>query len=220
MAQWQNKQQQWGAYPPTDGYQPVSAPNPGYSAPYAPPNAPPPAQQAYYGDEKDPYAGGRFRPEKKINDLFFLVFFVAQVRPVLRVRGGLDADRAVCGPVSGIRSALGLCALAVGTGWRAGRRRGQWFYRHERHPGLVRISLHFWVQMLTGDSHTVYLLLFITGAGLLLSTVYLMLVRAFTRMIMHITLVLSILLNMYAHPLPTTPQSHITRAAEYARTTG
>lgn len=45
-------------------------------------------------------------------------------------------------------------------------------------------------------SHTVILLLFVTGAGLVLSAFYLMLTRAFTKIIMHITLVLSILLNM------------------------
>ena len=45
-------------------------------------------------------------------------------------------------------------------------------------------------------SHTVILLLFVTGAALLLSTVYLILTRAFTKAIMHITLILSILLNM------------------------
>ncbi|KZP34479.1 DUF580-domain-containing protein [Athelia psychrophila] len=48
----------------------------------------------------------------------------------------------------------------------------------------------------TLNSHTVYLLLFVTAAALVLSTVYLMLTRMFTRMIMHITLVLSILLNI------------------------
>ena len=44
--------------------------------------------------------------------------------------------------------------------------------------------------------HTVYLLLFVTGAALLLSTVYLILTRIFTKAIMHITLILSIALNM------------------------
>ncbi|KAI0369721.1 DUF580-domain-containing protein [Pilatotrama ljubarskyi] len=48
----------------------------------------------------------------------------------------------------------------------------------------------------TLDYHTVYLLLFITAAGLLLSSLYLILTRMFTRAIMHITLVLSILLNI------------------------
>ncbi|GLB37068.1 putative CTL (choline transporter-like) family protein [Lyophyllum shimeji] len=49
---------------------------------------------------------------------------------------------------------------------------------------------------ITLNRSTVYLLLLVTAAGLLLSTAYLMLTRAFTRMIMHITLVLSILLNI------------------------
>ncbi|EGO00195.1 hypothetical protein SERLA73DRAFT_89090 [Serpula lacrymans var. lacrymans S7.3] len=44
--------------------------------------------------------------------------------------------------------------------------------------------------------HTVYLLLLVTAAGLLLSSVYLLLARLFTRFIMHITLILSILLNI------------------------
>ncbi|KAH7924270.1 DUF580-domain-containing protein [Leucogyrophana mollusca] len=48
----------------------------------------------------------------------------------------------------------------------------------------------------TLNKHTVYLLLFVTAAGLVLSSVYLMLARAFTKMIMHITLILSIVLNI------------------------
>lgn len=44
--------------------------------------------------------------------------------------------------------------------------------------------------------HTVYLLLLVAAAGLLLSTAYLMLVRAFTRAIMHITLILAIAANI------------------------
>jgi hypothetical protein len=88
MSQWnqnvQQQQQQWGAYP-QGGYQtmPAGAPNPGYSQPYAPP---PPPQQQYnmgYNPEKDPYAGGRFKPKKKVNDVFFLLFFLAQVRMFL-----------------------------------------------------------------------------------------------------------------------------------------
>ncbi|KIL66185.1 hypothetical protein M378DRAFT_161032 [Amanita muscaria Koide BX008] len=41
-----------------------------------------------------------------------------------------------------------------------------------------------------------YLLLLITAAAVLLSAIYLMLTRAFTKMIMHITLILTILLNI------------------------
>ncbi|KAL4073935.1 plasma-membrane choline transporter-domain-containing protein [Scleroderma yunnanense] len=44
--------------------------------------------------------------------------------------------------------------------------------------------------------HAVYLLLLVTAAGLLLSIIYLMLTRAFTRAIMHITLVLTIAANI------------------------
>ncbi|THH19968.1 hypothetical protein EW146_g1298 [Bondarzewia mesenterica] len=49
---------------------------------------------------------------------------------------------------------------------------------------------------ITLNRHTVYLLLFVCGSGLLLSTIYLLLTRAFTRLIMHFTLILSILLNI------------------------
>ncbi|KAH9946970.1 DUF580-domain-containing protein [Amylocystis lapponica] len=48
----------------------------------------------------------------------------------------------------------------------------------------------------TLNYHTVILLLLVTAAGLVLSTIYLMLARAFTRLIMHFTLVLSIALNI------------------------
>ncbi|OBZ70731.1 Protein PNS1 [Grifola frondosa] len=48
----------------------------------------------------------------------------------------------------------------------------------------------------TLNNHTVILLLLVAAAGLVLSTVYLLLIRAFTKAIMHITLVLSILLNI------------------------
>ncbi|GBE81179.1 DUF580-domain-containing protein [Sparassis latifolia] len=48
----------------------------------------------------------------------------------------------------------------------------------------------------TLNYHTVILLLLVTAAGLVLATFYLALTRYFTRMIMHITLILSILLNI------------------------
>ncbi|TDL26138.1 DUF580-domain-containing protein [Rickenella mellea] len=48
----------------------------------------------------------------------------------------------------------------------------------------------------TLNRHTVYLLLLVTAAALVLSVGQLMLTRAFTRMIMHITLILSIALNI------------------------
>ncbi|KAH9931154.1 plasma-membrane choline transporter-domain-containing protein [Epithele typhae] len=48
----------------------------------------------------------------------------------------------------------------------------------------------------TLDYHTVILLLIVAAAGLILATVYLILVRTFTKAIMHITLVASIALNI------------------------
>lgn len=48
----------------------------------------------------------------------------------------------------------------------------------------------------TLNRHTAYLLLFVTAAALVLSIAYLMLARIFTRALMHITLVLSIILNI------------------------
>jgi len=75
---------------------------------------------------------------------------------------------------------------------------------------LSAIAIHSWVlngglggglgsntgTKVTLNRSTVYLLLLITAAALLLSTIYLMLVRVFTRVIMHITLILSIALNI------------------------
>ncbi|KAG8740574.1 putative choline transporter, neither null mutation nor overexpression affects choline transport [Ceratobasidium sp. 414] len=48
----------------------------------------------------------------------------------------------------------------------------------------------------TLNSHTVYLLLLVTACALLLSTIYLMLVRAFTSVILQITLALSVAANI------------------------
>ncbi|KAJ8076423.1 pH nine-sensitive protein 1 [Marasmius tenuissimus] len=48
----------------------------------------------------------------------------------------------------------------------------------------------------TLNASTVYLLLLVTAAAVLFSTIYLILTRMFTKMIMHITLILTILLNI------------------------
>lgn len=59
--------------------------------------------------------------------------------------------------------------------------------------------------------HTAILLLFVTGAALILSTIYLILTRIFTKAIMHITLILSILLNVYVQmPLKLNPTPMLT----------
>ncbi|TFY79944.1 hypothetical protein EWM64_g4068 [Hericium alpestre] len=49
---------------------------------------------------------------------------------------------------------------------------------------------------ITLNKHTVYLLLFVAATGILLSTIYFILTRIFTRLIMHFTLILTILLNI------------------------
>ncbi|KAJ3757933.1 plasma-membrane choline transporter-domain-containing protein [Lentinula raphanica] len=78
---------------------------------------------------------------------------------------------------------------------------------------LSAIAIHSWVSEggnggglgksgassgsdVTLNRSTVYLLLLVTAAAVLLSAVYLMLTRAFTRIIMHVTLILSIALNI------------------------
>ena len=76
-----------------------------------------------------------------------------------------------------------------GTG-KAGRKD-----RQCNHPQLVRAVIHPG-NALTFSRSTAYLLLLITAAAVLLSVGYLLLTRMFTKIIMHITLVLTIVLNM------------------------
>lgn len=49
---------------------------------------------------------------------------------------------------------------------------------------------------MTLNSSTAYLLCFVAGAALVIASLYLMLVRAATKIIMEITLALSVLLNI------------------------
>ncbi|KAF8586325.1 DUF580-domain-containing protein [Ramaria rubella] len=145
-------------YPPTY--------TPGPSAPYAKsadetgyaPNA--------WADQKtyQEYGTPLEIKKKRVNDWFFLLFFVLQF--------------------------LGFAALS----------------------GIV---LHSWVQdgglgggigggtdgsntgtRITLNKHTAILLLLVTGAALVLSTVYLVFVRAFTKFIMHLTLIMSVVFNI------------------------
>lgn len=81
--------------------------------------------------------------------------------------------------------------------WRwFGERRFNW---HTCYLGLVNLFLCYTLLKYGSQSHshTVYLLLLVTATALLLSIAYLILTRMFTRAIMHITLVLSIILNMW-----------------------
>ncbi|KAI0779551.1 plasma-membrane choline transporter-domain-containing protein [Fomes fomentarius] len=151
-------------------YYPVDGPAPGPTPNYAP-NYPPQGsydQPAYgqgeygggYSDQKDPYAGERFKPKKRINDPIFLILFIAQLVGFIIISVITVSKFANTGGLGG-----GVGKGSTGTG-------------------------------VTLDFHTAYLLLFVTGAALLLSAVYLILTRMFTKAIMHITLVLSILLNI------------------------
>lgn len=58
-------------------YQPYPGPTPPYAS--DPNYYVNPTQPLSTGDVKDPYAGGRFKPKKKINDPIFLILFVLQV---------------------------------------------------------------------------------------------------------------------------------------------
>lgn len=82
MATWDGNKNQWGAQPNYNAsYQPVyePGPTPQYGQPaYPQPPGPPPGE--YGGDHKSPYEGDRFRPKKRVNDIFFLIFFILQVR--------------------------------------------------------------------------------------------------------------------------------------------
>ncbi|TRM69781.1 plasma-membrane choline transporter-domain-containing protein [Schizophyllum amplum] len=116
--------------------------------------------QPAYGDYKSPYEGERFKPKKTVNDIFFLIFFIAQL--------------------------LGFAALS-------GYAINTWISQGGLGGGLGKNTSG---SSVTLNEHTLYLLLFVTAAALVLSTVYLLLVRMFTKMIMHITLILSIALNI------------------------
>jgi len=84
-------------------------------------------------------------------------------------------------------------------GWRAWRREYRernWKFSDVESVRLLTLFLQ-WTYTRNGlFRHTVYLLLLVTAAAILLSILYLILTRLFTKVIMHITLVLSILLNM------------------------
>lgn len=80
MTQWDKDQ--WGAQ--QEGYPPFYAnggePNPGYSQPYAQSSVGQPKYNPQPSEtQNSPFEGGRFQPKKRINDIFFLIFFILQV---------------------------------------------------------------------------------------------------------------------------------------------
>lgn len=76
---------QWGTQPQSGNYQPVYEPGPpsqynqygqyGGRSSYEGGGS----GGDYNGDQKSPYENDRFQPKKRINDPFFLVFFILQV---------------------------------------------------------------------------------------------------------------------------------------------
>jgi len=143
-------------------YQP--GPTPNYANPYASTIGPPQSTNYDngngYNDQKTPYEGDRFRPRRRINDPFFLIFFVLQLAGFIVVSGIAINEWVKSGGLGG-----GIGSGDTGSG----------------------VTLNY---------HTVILLLLVTAAALVLSTVYLILTRIFTRLIMHFTLLLSIALNI------------------------
>src|SRR5688500_17146186 len=92
--------------------------------------------------------------------------------------------------VLGVRCALGDRAKLVDKGGRVRQWGiGQGQYRDEGHfePVCIRFTLLFLGVLMDACRSTVYLLLLVSAAALLLSVLYFMLTRAFTRAIMHIT---------------------------------
>ncbi|CAE6477358.1 unnamed protein product [Rhizoctonia solani] len=154
--QWNAGPNQWqgagGQYPPP-------------SQPYAVPQVNPPIVGfSDYKAKTDEY-GERFKPKKRINDIPFLILFIAQACFFL----GFAA-------VSGIALQSWVSNGSLSSGGVGGGRQGG-----------TNVTL---------NSHTIYLLLFVTAAGLVFSTIYLLLVRAFTSVILQITLVLSVAANI------------------------
>ncbi|KAG5640765.1 hypothetical protein DXG03_007253 [Asterophora parasitica] len=162
---------------------PYPGPTPSYGFQgYGPPPhqgyAPPPHQPAY--DQKSPYEGDRFKPKKTINDPIVLALFILQVKRTPFISHS--------SPLTNSGQFLGFAVLSgiVLSSWVSNGGLGGGLGKPGGKTGTA----------VTLNRSTVYLLLLVTAAGLLLSSAYLILTRAFTRMIMHITLVASILLNI------------------------
>lgn len=172
---------------------PYPGPNPNYGQQYYPPEQP----ILYNSDSKNPYEGGRFKPKKTINDPIFLVLFILQVK--------LPSPLSYCSPLLTFseKKLLGFAALsgiALNTwisqgGLGGGLGKGQTGTAVTLNRFEVVDSFYVFLTLHSCRS-TVYLLLLVTAAAILLSVVYLLLTRMFTKIIMHITLVLTILLNM------------------------
>ncbi|KAF8671807.1 CTL (choline transporter-like) family [Rhizoctonia solani] len=165
--QWNAGPNQWqgagGQYPPP-------------SQPYAVPQVNPPIVGfSDYKAKTDEY-GERFKPKKRINDIPFLILFIAQACFVA-------LDLSCLASLLVLTSFLDLPRCRVSL-YKAGSPTAA--YPAAASVGVVKGAL----------THTIYLLLFVTAAGLVFSTIYLLLVRAFTSVILQITLVLSVAANI------------------------
>ncbi|KAJ7594027.1 plasma-membrane choline transporter-domain-containing protein [Mycena floridula] len=168
MSQWQHNQQnpQWGGAPQQQFYPPAGPPYPGPTPAYGGSNYMPPQEQ-----QQPLYnTGNDYKNDPFEGDRF---------KPKKKINDPVFL-------VLFVLQFLGFCALAgitIASFVTGGGLGG----------GLGKDSTG---NSVTLNRSTVYLLLLVTAASLLLSAVYLILVRAFTKAIMHVTLVLSILLNI------------------------
>ncbi|KAH8083752.1 DUF580-domain-containing protein [Cristinia sonorae] len=158
MTDW-NKDQ-WGGGSSSAGYQPVGGFQPGPAANYAPPSQAHTYGGGFTSDQKSPFEGDRFKPKTRINDPFFLIFFILSFVGYVVLSAIVITQWVKDGGLGG-----GIGGGNTGTS----------------------VTLNY---------HTVILLLLVAGAALVLSTAYLILTRTFTKAIMHITLILSIALNI------------------------
>ncbi|KIJ18726.1 hypothetical protein PAXINDRAFT_167282 [Paxillus involutus ATCC 200175] len=158
MAHW--SRDQWGAQQGHEHQPFVGGPTPGYSQPYAQLQVSQPPD-GFHGNTKSPFDDGRFQPRKRVNDIFFLLFFILQLLGFAALSGIVISQWVKDGGLGG----------GLGSGGQTGT-------------------------AVTLNRHTVYLLLLVTAVALFLATAYLMLARAFTQAIMHITLILAIVLNI------------------------
>jgi hypothetical protein len=135
---------------------------PGPTQPYAPSYNYNNSISRPQGDLKDPYAGDRFKPKKKVNDPILLVFFILQLL-------GFAA-------LSGITLHTWISSGGLGGGLGKGGAQ----------TGLP----------VTLNRTAAWLLVLVSAAAVALSALYLLLTRAFTTIILHVTLVLTIVFNI------------------------
>ncbi|KZV76124.1 DUF580-domain-containing protein [Peniophora sp. CONT] len=149
-----------------------SGPYPGPSQPYAETYYPPGAPSGFGPNGPSPFAGERFKPKNGIRDPFFLILFLVQ-----------------------LAAFIGVSAYSVYSWFRDGGR----FEEDDVTEDIGFIAKKY---VLQGESMHERLLTLgplliaiVIGAALLLSTAYFILLRLFTTFMMHLSLILTALLN-------------------------